>query len=124
MIAHNTLKGQIRLRLDESREIIEMTADEMRAQYGSAVRPEELEQQVEEPLRDQDRRRREALVATLDPVDAPSQARPAASDGEQSSTEDGADQPKRRRRRGRRGGRRRKRGGGGSGEGGSFGSAS
>ena len=124
VIAHNTLKGQIRLRLDESREIIEMTADEMRAQYGSAVRPEELEQQVEEPLRDQDRRRREALVATLDPVDAPSQARPAASDGEQSSTEDGADQPKRRRRRGRRGGRRRKRGGGGSGEGGSGGSAS
>ena len=68
VISLNTLKGQIRMRLDETGEVIEMSSEELRAQYGSAVRPEELEQEVEEPIRRQDRERREAFVATLEPV--------------------------------------------------------
>ncbi len=121
VISIATLKGVVRMRLDDTGEVIEMTADELRSQYGSAVRPEELEERVEEPARRQDRRRRDQLVATLDPVAAPAAARepqsaPASGDAEGAAdggaAEDGGDQPRRRRRRGRRGGRRRRPGAG------------
>ena len=120
VISLNTLKGQVRMRLDETGEVIELSADELRAQYGSAVRPEELEQQVEEPLRRQDRQRRDALVATLKPVTTRSDT-PPVDDGEQPAAggETGeGEKPKRRRRRGRRGGRRRRRSGDDGGSGG------
>ena len=124
VIAHNTLKGQVRMRLDDSGEVIEMTADELASQYGSAVRPEELEEQVEGPVHRQDRHRRDTLIATLDVVDAPADGAPAG-DGETPQrpperTDGGGEQPARRRRRGRRGGRGRRRSGGG-GQGGSGG---
>ncbi len=126
VIGHNTLKGQVRMRLDDGGEVIEMTEEELSSQYGSAVRPEELEAQVEEPVRRQAQRRSEGLLATLEAVDAPAdgpaegertaEQRPARAEGE-------GDKPARRRRRGRRGGRRRRRGsGGGGGQGGSGGS--
>ena len=124
VISLNTLKGQIRMRLDETGEVIEMSSEELRAQYGSAVRPEELEQEVEEPIRRQDRERREAFVATLEPVAAP----PTRDEEHEPPTKEepeGESAPKRRRRRGRRGGRRRRgggRGGGDSGGGASGGS--
>ena len=119
VISIGTLKGIVRMRLDDTGEVIEMTADELRAQYGSAVRPEELEQRVEEPARRQDRSRRDGLVATLDPAAArdrrPDAAGEAPPDGgvEDASAAGGEDgQPRRRRRRGRRGGRRRRPGDG------------
>jgi cell fate regulator YaaT (PSP1 superfamily) len=125
VIAISALKQLVRMRLDETNEVIEIPADELRAQYGAAVRPEELEARVEGPVRAQDRERRDNLVATLEPVAAPSAVgTPAAAEVEAEApgepaadggaSEDGsAEQPKKRRRRGRRGGRRRRGGGGG-----------
>ena len=133
VISINTLKQIVRMRLDETNEVIEIPADELRAQYGAAVRPEELEDQVEGPVRRQDRDRRDNLVATLEPVTAPARAssasgasRSAAPAGEAAAGADGqgegaadgsGEQPRRRRRRGRRGGRRRRGGGDGTGGG-------
>ena len=116
----NAMKQIVRLRMDQTGEVIEIPADEMRAQYGTAVRPEELDQAVEEPLRRRDSELAEATLAVLSPVSAPPAAgAPPPADGdatdaaEKEPAED-EERPKRRRRRGRRGGRRR-RGGGGSG---------
>ena len=113
------------MRLDDSGEVIEMSAEELASQYGSAVRPEELEEQVEGPVHRQDRHRRDTLIATLDVVDAPANGAPAG-DGETPQrtperTEGEGEKPARRRRRGRRGGRGRRRSGGGGGQGGSGG---
>ncbi len=112
----NALRQVVRMRFEESGEVVEISADELRAQYGAAVRPEELEEKVEASARRQDRDRREATVATLTSVGASAGEAKAEGDGE--SDGDGgsasADQKPKRRRRGRRGGRRR-RGGGGSG---------
>jgi hypothetical protein len=38
---------------------------------GTAVRPEELEADVEGPIHEEDRERREMFVAVLDPIDRP-----------------------------------------------------
>ena len=133
VVSISTLKQIVRMRLDDSNEIIEIPADELRAQYGSAVRPEELEDQVEGPVRRQDRERRDNLVATLEAVSAPPSApsaalaaapAPEAGAGDDGRAEATSEEPKRRRRRGRRGGRRRRggQGGGGGGEGGAGGS--
>ena len=125
VIAHNTLKGQVRMRLDDSGEVIEMTAEELSSQYGNAVRPEELEEQVEEPLRRQDRHRQEGMLATIEAVDAPARDRdPGEQQPERrpSQGEGEGQKPARRRRRGRRGGRgRRRAGGAGGGQGGAGG---
>ena len=43
VISMNSLKQLVRLRLDDTGEVIEIHADELRQQYGNAVRPEELE---------------------------------------------------------------------------------
>jgi ribonuclease E len=94
--------------------VIEIPADELRAQYGAAVRPEELEESIEEPVRRRDGELREATIAVLAPVDAPADTDGDGSQGGESAT-DGQQSKRRRRRRGRRGGRRR-RSGGGSGE--------
>lgn len=114
VLSVNALKQVVRLRFEDSGEVVEIPADEMRAQYGTTVRPEELEETVEEPLRRQDRDRREALVATLTPVDASAGEAEAESDGDGdgASASTSADEKPKRRRRGRRGGRRRGRGGG------------
>ncbi|MGE0135330.1 MAG: stage 0 sporulation family protein [Dehalococcoidia bacterium] len=120
VLSMNSLKQLVRLRLDDTGEVIEIAADELRKQYGNAVRPEELEAQVEEPLRRRDRQLRDAFVAPIAPVDAPA---PGTLDliGEAeaiaAAAEDGAGSPasgdptRKRRRRGRRGGRNRRPGG-------------
>ena len=117
VIAVGTLKQTARLRMDDTNEVIEMSAEELASQYGSAVRPEELDATVEERVRLQDRDRRDNLVATLEPVATPSgeRQRPPGEASQQPEQEGGEERTKRR-RRGRRGGRRRRgRGAGGSG---------
>ena len=117
----NAMKQVVRLRMEQTGEVIEIPADDLRAQYGTAVRPAELEQTVEEPLRQRDRELADATLAVLSPVDAPAET-PAEPDSTDAGAADAAkaepaedgDRPKSRRRRGRRGGRRRRRGGGGS----------
>lgn len=121
VISVGTLKQTVRLRMDETNEVIEISAEELASQYGTAVRPEEMDATVEERVRRQDRDRRDNLVATLEPVDAPSgeQQRPG-DEGSQQPAQGGGEQRPKRRRRGRRGGRRRRgRGGGNTGGGGS-----
>jgi hypothetical protein len=110
----NALKQVVRMRLDQTGEVIEIPADELRAQYGVAVRPEELDESIEEPVRRRDGELREATIAVLAPVDAPADTDGDGSQAGESAT-DGQQSKRRRRRRGRRGGRRR-RSGGGSGE--------
>ena len=110
ILGFNALKQIVRLRLD-SGEVLELSADEMRAQYGSTVRPEELEATVEEPLRRQDRERREDTVAVLTPIERPGGEREAEA-GKTGERAEGSDEgeggQRRRRRRGRRGGRKRR----------------
>lgn len=123
VIAVGTLKQTVRMRMDETNEVIEMSAEDFAAQYGTAVRPEELDATVEEGVRRQDRDRRDNLVATLEPVATPSgeRQRPPGEASQQPGQEGGEERPKRR-RRGRRGGRRRR--GRGSGGGASSGGGS
>ncbi len=115
ILSVNALKQVVRMRLDQTGEVIEIPADELRAQYGAAVRPEELEESIEEPLRRRDSELKEATIAVLAPVDAPPDSDGAGAQAADESATDGQQSKRRRRRRGRRGGRRR-RSGGGSGE--------
>ncbi len=123
ILSVNALKQVVRMRMDQGGAVIEIAADELRAQYGTAVRPEELEAKIEEPARRQDRERRDSTVATLTPTDTriagrrrpderPAKGTEQASDGASDQASDDGQQRKRR-RRGRRGGRRRRGGGGG-----------
>ena len=48
VLSINSLQQRVRLRLDDTGEVLEMHADDLRAQFGTTVRPEELEQTVEE----------------------------------------------------------------------------
>jgi cell fate regulator YaaT (PSP1 superfamily) len=105
VISMNSLKQLVRLRMDDTGEVIEIAADELRQQYGNAVRPEELEAQVEEPLRRRDAQIQEAFVAVISPVGGPTTVIAAESETTASEEGEGDDAPRRRRRRGRRGGR-------------------
>jgi len=122
VLSVNSLKQMVRLRFDETGQIVEISADELRKQYGTVVRPEELEPVVEEPARRRDRRNREQFVGVMTPTDRPvaqsapvtvqvdAEALDAVAEGE--PAEDGVDAdgtPRKRRRRGRRGGRGRNR---------------
>ncbi|MQA00340.1 MAG: hypothetical protein GEU80_13600 [Dehalococcoidia bacterium] len=129
VLSINALKQLVRLRMDATGEVIEIPAADLRAQYGSAVRPVELEERIEQPIRDQEHRLAANTIATLEPVEARTStvraARPlvaptgelpdAAPNGAADDTGDasGEEAPRRRRRRGRRGGRRRRRPGDG-----------
>ena len=131
VLSIDALRQLVRLRLDETGEVVELEAEQLRAQYGSLVRPEELEASVEEPARAEARALAEATIAILEPVDHPPMTWAAAADeptaddgdpdaagargdtdaaGGRGETDEGPATP-RRRRRGRRGGRRRRRGG-------------
>ena len=116
VISINSLKQVVRLRMDDTNEVIEMPADELRKQFGTAVRPEELEEKVEEPFRRRDRSQRANMLAVFEPVDAPAAIAVSIDAPEGESSEaiavEGAEgeldadgQPRKRRRRGRRGGR-------------------
>ncbi|MEZ4502464.1 MAG: regulatory iron-sulfur-containing complex subunit RicT [Dehalococcoidia bacterium] len=115
VLSINLLRGVARLRFESSGEIVEMSTDELRGQFGTAVRPAELEAQIEAPIRRRQAQLDDNLVAVLEPVGA---ATERSNDRSERSgpSDDGTDadgQP-RRRRRGRRGGRRRRRGGEGA----------
>jgi hypothetical protein len=126
VLSVNSLKQLVRLRFDETGEVVEIGADELRAQYGNAVRPEELEAVVEEPIRRRDRMLQDSFLAPISAVAAPvapaAPQQPQAEGIEAPEAADGVDangEPRRRRRRGRRGGRGRSRSEGGTeGEGG------
>ncbi len=128
VLSINLLSGVARLRLENTGEVVELSTDALRAQFGTAVRPAELDEVVEAPLRDRQARLDRDLVAVLTPVSTrPRPVAPESDDGSRSealngdadraSAESGADSTmdeageegaRRRRRRGRRGGRRRR----------------
>jgi len=85
----NVLKQTVTLRLEEGYATLEMSADELRLQYGTAVRPVEVEEAVDAALLTEEK----AVPATA--TVAPAEGETAG--GEQAS------QRRRRRRRGRRG---------------------
>ena len=87
--------------IDENGEVIEIEADALRAQYGTQVRPEELDATVEGPARDEARALQEATIAILEPVDRPADR----IDSDTSSRSAKEAERERPRRRGRRGGR-------------------
>jgi len=105
----NVMKKTVTLWLTEQHQLIEMPAIDLQMQYGLTVRPVELVEEIEAPLRNGAVAAPEAPAA---PADEPAAAAPGGrrTSVEQSLPADGADQ--RRRRRGRRGGRNRPRGGG------------
>jgi len=123
VLSVNSLKQMVRLRFDETGQVVEISADDLRQQYGTVVRPEELEPVIEEPLRRRDRQLRDSFVGVLSPIERPVAPRVIevvglAIDTEVDATDvdaiaDGGTDPdgtpRKRRRRGRRGGRGRNR---------------
>lgn len=123
VLSVNSLKQMVRLRFDETGQVVEISADDLRQQYGTVVRPEELEPVIEEPLRRRDRQLRDSFVGVLSPIERPVAPRAVEVAGLAIGAEvDGADvdaiadggtdpdgTPRKRRRRGRRGGRGRNR---------------
>jgi cell fate regulator YaaT (PSP1 superfamily) len=90
VISLNVLKQSVTLRLEEGYAILELPVDELRLQYGTAVRPVEVVEEVDTSLLV----KQEAVSATVS--GAPTAGEPAG--GEQASQ-----RRRRRRRRGRRG---------------------
>lgn len=102
VIAIDALRQVVRLRLDETGEVAELAADELRQQYGTTVRPEELEATVEEPARAEAEALAEATIAVLEPVtEPPKQRRSWERAPEGAGSERSATTRRRRRRRGR-----------------------
>ena len=103
----NVLRKTVRLWLTEQKQVLEMPAVDLQMQYGLTVRPVELVEEIEAPLREaapED----EAPQLGMPPVET----RAAGQAGGDASAQDGGQ----RKRRGRRGGRQRRRGGGGAGQ--------
>ncbi|MGE3961636.1 MAG: stage 0 sporulation family protein [Dehalococcoidia bacterium] len=71
VLSINALTEMVRLRFEETGQIIEISTEAVKRQMGTALRPEELDAEIEEALREKDRRRTENLVAALAPVDRP-----------------------------------------------------
>ncbi|GMU41919.1 MAG: hypothetical protein AMXMBFR23_27850 [Chloroflexota bacterium] len=71
VLSINALTEMVRLRFDETGEIVELSTAALRSQMGTAVRPEDLEAEVEGPIHEEDRQRREHFVAVLDPIARP-----------------------------------------------------
>jgi cell fate regulator YaaT (PSP1 superfamily) len=92
----NAMKKTVSLWLTEAHQVIEMPAVDLQMQYGLTVRPMELVEEIEAPLK------REEEVA-------PSADAPAPDESQPGQTANAADDASRRRRRGRRGGRSRRR---------------
>jgi cell fate regulator YaaT (PSP1 superfamily) len=68
VLSVDALAQKVRMRLDETGEIIEIPADELRQQYGTVVRPEELESAIEEPARAEATSLARNTIAVLEPV--------------------------------------------------------
>ncbi|MBT5773081.1 MAG: hypothetical protein HOH95_01775 [Dehalococcoidia bacterium] len=77
VLSVDALAQKVRMRLDETGEIIEIPADELRQQYGTVVRPEELESTIEEPARAEADALARNTIAVLEPVTE----RPASAPG-------------------------------------------
>ena len=97
VVGVNVVKETVSLRLEDGLTTIEMPAFEMRLQYGTAVRPLELMEKVEAPIREEEAQARGGLVGvTADSGTSPEKAGgPAGQEGKPPG--------RRRRRRGRRG---------------------
>ncbi len=126
VISVNALSQLVRMRM-ESGQIIDIPADELRAQYGTAVRPVDVQDEVEAPIRDRDRALHDALLARLTPVDQPAFApeRPTQRTPRRTPERAGERSPRRGGEPGEpgEGGGRRSDGGGGRSRGGSAGRA-
>jgi len=121
VLSVDALAQKVRMRLDETGEVVELEADELRQQYGTVVRPEELEGAIEDPARAEAATLSDATIAVLEPVTERSAERPGRSwergtpstepstggsggrrrgrGGGGATTETASDKPKRRRRR-------------------------
>jgi hypothetical protein len=123
VLSINLLSGIARLRLENTGEVVELTTDELRNQFGTAVRPADLQEVVEAPIRERQAKLDRDFVAVLSPVqqrggaagevsiDTTALEGFAEGEGDEGPIEEGAggeEGARRRRRRGRRGGRRRR----------------
>ena len=75
VISINAISETVRMRMDDTNEIVEMPAAALREQYGTAVRPADLEDDVERAIHEQDRERRENFLGVLEPVSMPTAPR-------------------------------------------------
>ncbi len=82
VISINALTETVRLRLDETDQVIELAAETIRRQMGTAIRPEELDGDVEEAIRREEEERRALFLVALEPTDrrAPRRSSRAAFD--------------------------------------------
>ena len=82
VISINAINETVRLRMDETDQVIELGAETIRQQMGTAIRPEELDADVEENFRREDEERRALFLAALEPTDrrAPRRSSRAAFD--------------------------------------------
>jgi cell fate regulator YaaT (PSP1 superfamily) len=114
VLSVDALAQKVRMRLDETGEIIEIPADDLRQLYGTVIRPEELESTIEEPARAEANALARNTIAVLEPVTE----RPASSPGRswergrdtpfskpstEQASDPGSGKPKRRRQRSRSG---------------------
>jgi cell fate regulator YaaT (PSP1 superfamily) len=106
----NVLKKTVTLWLPEQKQVLEMATVDLQMQYGLTVRPVELVEEIEAPLKAQPQ------ITDEVPRQGPPRPGAPASEGTPAPSED--DGERKRRRRGRRGGRNRRREGGDSGGGG------
>jgi hypothetical protein len=103
----NVMKKTVTLWLTEQHQVMEMPAIDLQMQYGLTVRPVELVEQIEAPLRN-------AASAPPGPAPAAGEAMAGAPGEHRRSVEsalESEDGSPKRRRRGRRGGRNRRPGG-------------
>ena len=75
VISINAMTETVRMRMEDTNEIVEMPAAALREQYGTAVRPADLEDDVERAIHEQDRERRENFLGVLEPVSMPTAPR-------------------------------------------------
>lgn len=106
----NLMSKTVRLWLTDQHQVMEMPVAELQMQYGLTVRPIELVEQIEAPLK----RGETDDKPIIEHLPAPIDAAGAATNPSSSSAEGdgGAESGEKRRRRGRRGGRNRRRPGG------------
>ena len=101
----NVLKKTVTLWLAEQKQVLEMPVVDLQMQYGLTVRPVELVEEIEAPLKTQPQ-----SPAPETPREGP--PRPGAPASDEAPTPSPDDAERKRRRRGRRGGRNRRREGG------------
>ena len=71
VLSINYLSETVRLYFKDQGETIQLTADELRSQMGTTVRPVDLEKEVEGKVRDQEKERTKNFIGVLTPVDTP-----------------------------------------------------